>query len=199
VYQRNENQKALTGGIMGERRSGSAGATLIELMVGLIVMGGLLGMAVPAMSAMLNSVRLDSATQSMVSSLQLARSEAIKRGTRVVLCKSPSGEDCDHTSGWEDGWIVFQDRNNNAMVDEGENILHKEQPLAANLRLTGNSTVLSYVSYTPFGQAKMTSGAFQAGTLTACMSSKSRAAARQIVINIAGRARTQMATLDHCS
>jgi type IV fimbrial biogenesis protein FimT len=184
---------------MEKRRSRSTGVTLIELMVGLMVFAMLQAIAVPAISEMLNSVKLDSATLSMVSSLQLARSEAIKRGTRVVLCKSRSGEDCDDTNGWEHGWIVFQDRNNNAMVDEGENILHKEQPLAANVRLTGNSTVLSYVSYTPFGQAKMTSGAFQAGTLTACMSSKSRAAARQIVINIAGRARTQMATLDHCS
>lgn len=184
---------------MRKRRSLSAGVTVIELLVGLMVLVLLQTVALPAMSGMLNSYRLDAAALSMVSSLQLARSAAITRGARVVVCKSPSGGDCDHSNDWAAGWIVFQDQNNNAMLDEGEAVLHREQPLPDSVRLTGNGPVHSYISYTPFGQARMTSGAFQAGTLTVCLTSKSASEARQIVVNIAGRARTQRATLEHCS
>lgn len=184
---------------MGNRRSRSVGVTLIELMMGLIVMVALQLIAVPAMSEMLDSFRVDAATRSMISSLQLARNEAIMKGSRVVLCKSSNGEDCSHTNDWEQGWIVFQDRNNNALVDKGEIILHKEPALAGSVRLTGNVMVESYVSYTPFGTANMTTGAFQAGTLTVCPPLKTGSSARQIVLSSSGRARTQMAKLDHCA
>lgn len=179
-------------------RSGSQGFTLIEMLLLLVVLMLLNVFAVPAMSEMLIALRVSSATQALVASLQLTRVEAIKRGRRVVLCKSASGENCAHSGGWEQGWIVFEDRNNNAAVDAGEIILHREQPLAGQVRLTGNNPVLSYVSYTAFGQAHMTSGAFQAGTLTVCPSFGHSSAARQIVINISGRARTQVATRQQC-
>lgn len=183
---------------MGTVRSGSQGFTVIEMLLALVVLIVLNAFAVPAMSEMLHSVRLSSATQSLVASLQLTRIEAIKRSRRVVLCKSANGENCSRTGGWEQGWIVFQDSNNNATVDAGEIILHREQPLTGNVRLTGNNTVVSYVSYTPFGQTNLTNGAFQAGTLTVCPSSGPSSMARQIVISSTGRVRTQTATLDHC-
>lgn len=179
-------------------RADSSGLTLIEFIVSLAVLLALLQFAVPALSAMADSVRLDLANQAMVSSLQLARNQAVIRGRRVVLCKSADGQRCNPASGWEQGWIVFQDSNNNASRDEGEPVLHKEQALSVPLRLTGNRPVASYVSYTPLGQTHMSNGAFQAGTLTACMASFSALTARQIVISSSGRARTQMAKLDYC-
>jgi type IV fimbrial biogenesis protein FimT len=184
---------------MRNRRSRLYGVTLIELMISLTLMGVLAMMAVPAMSGMLNSFRVDSATRAMIASLQLARNEAAMRGGRVVVCKSSNGSDCSHTKGWEQGWIVFRDGNNNAVVDQGEPILHREPAMPEALSFTGNVTVVSYVSYTPYGHANMTNGAFQAGTLTVCSPSKRGFEARQIVINSTGRARTQMATLDHCA
>jgi len=184
---------------MGTIRSGSQGVTLIEILLVLVVLIVMNAFAVPAMSEMLNSIRLSSATQSLVASLQLTRVEAIKRGRRVVLCKSTNGESCAHTGGWEQGWIVFQDGNNNATVDVGEIILHREQPLTGNIRLTGNNTVVSYVSYTPFGQTNTIGGAFQAGTLTVCPTPGKRSTVRQIVISSTGRVRTQTATLDDCA
>lgn len=186
------------GSDMRDGRSGSSGLTLIEFLVSLMVLLALLQLAVPAMSAMVDSVRLDLASQAMVSSLQLARNQAVMSGRRVVLCKSADGQRCSQISGWEQGWIVFQDSNNNALRDEGEPVLHKEQALTSAVKLTGNRPVQSYVSYTPLGQTHMSNGAFQAGTLTACMASFSALTARQIVISSSGRARTQMAKLDYC-
>ena len=179
-------------------RSGSSGVTLIEFVVSLSVVLASLRLAVPAMSAMVDSVRLDGANQTMVSSLQLARNQAVMRGRHVVLCKSADGQRCSRASGWEQGWIVFQDSNNNALLDEGEPVLHKEHALTARVRLTGNRPVAAYISYTPLGQTHLASGAFQAGTLTVCVASFSASTGRQIVISSSGRARTQYAKLDDC-
>lgn len=183
---------------MRNQRSQYGGFTLIEVLVVLAMVVVMQTLAVPAMSTVVDSVRLGSVTQSFHASLHLTRSEAIKRNARVVMCKSDNGTSCAKAGGWEQGWLVFHDANNNAAVDAGENILLREQALADSTRLTGNALVASYVSYTPLGQTSLTGGAFQAGTLTVCRASEARAQARQIVISTTGRARTQKVWVDRC-
>lgn len=180
-------------------RRGCKGFTLIELLVVLAVALVLQLVAAPTLSAALDSMRLGAVSQSLFFSLQLTRSEAIKRGGRVVLCKSASGADCSHDGGWEQGWIVFHDLNNNARVDAGETILQREQKLGGAVRLSGNNLVESYVSYTALGNTSMTGGGMQMGTLTVCQPEVQRVPARQVVISSSGRARTQKVTLDRCT
>lgn len=184
---------------MRDLRAQVGGFTLIEVMVVLAVLAIFQVFAVPAFSSIVKSVRLGSATQSFHIALQLTRSEAIKRNARVVLCKSDNGARCVKTGGWEQGWIVFHDVNNNAKVDAGEPILQWEQPLTGSARLTGNSQVESYVSYTPLGNTNLVSGAFQAGTITACQPSSSQVQGRQVVISSIGRVRTQKVVLPSCA
>lgn len=180
------------------KRGIGAGFTLIEMMVVLAVMSILLSLAVPAMSGVVMSIRLTAATNSFLSNLWLARSEAIKRNARAVICKSATGQICTTAGSWEQGWIVFSDANNNASRDAGEVIISREEALHAALRFSGNNPVANYVSYTPSGQTKYTSGAFQAGTLTLCSLSSTTVEARQIAINSAGRPRTAKTTVGQC-
>jgi type IV fimbrial biogenesis protein FimT len=184
---------------MRKQRSWGGGFALLELLVVLTVVALLQTLAAPAMSAMVDAVRMTSATQSFFVSLQFARNEAIKRNARVVLCKSGTGQSCVRTGGWEQGWIVFHDLNNNAQVDAGEAVLQRELAPTGALRFTGNTQVESYVSYTPTGNTSTTSGAFQAGTFTVCRQSAGKIEARQIVISSAGRVRTQRVTLAQCA
>lgn len=180
------------------KRSGCAGFTLIELLVVVALVVILQSLAAPAFSAMVNSMRMTTAVNSLFSSLLLARSEAIKRNSRAVVCKSVTGDACIKTGGWEQGWIVFHDANNNAALDAGEAILSREQAVLQPLLLTGNGPVISYVSYTSMGTTSYTSGAFQAGRLTVCPESATRVDARQIVISSAGRPRTVKTTVAQC-
>ena len=183
---------------MGDRVR-SAGFTLIELAMVVALVATLYSLAAPALSGMANSMRLTMAVNSLFSSLLLARSEAIKRNSRTVVCKSATGETCSITGGWEQGWIVFHDANNNASVDTGEVILSREQALPHPVQLTGNGPVSSYVSYTAMGTTTYPSGAFQAGTFTVCTKSLTTVAAREIKINISGRPRTLKTMVQDCT
>lgn len=180
------------------KRSGCAGFTLIELLVVVALVVILQSLAAPAFSAMVNSMRMTTAVNSLLSSLMLARSEAIKRNSRAVVCKSATGDTCITTGGWEQGWIVFHDANNNAARDADETILSREAALSQPFKFKGNDPVSSYVSFNPMGRTLYTSGAFQAGRLTVCPESATRVDARQIVISSAGRPRTVKTTVAQC-
>jgi type IV fimbrial biogenesis protein FimT len=184
-------------GLLFPQRPGR-GFTLLELLVAMVITAILLMVAAPSMAAIIDSMRLTSAANSFVSHLYMARSEAIKRNNRVALCKSADGVLCTANSGWEQGWVMFQDTNDNGILDSGEPVIVREQGLMGGLRMTGNQSVAKYVSFTPTGATKLAAGGFQAGTLTLCHPSKAKNEARQIVLNAAGRPRVQTITMNNC-
>ncbi len=99
--------------------------------------------------------------------MQLARSEAIKRGHRVNLCKSPDGIQCVDSGTWDQGFLIHVDTGNKGEVDAEDAILQFERP-APDLRVSANKPLSDYVSFTAFGHARMLSGALQMGTFTMC-------------------------------
>lgn len=176
----------------------SAGTTLIELLVVVGLAGILLALGVPYFGDLMNSTRLTSLTNELLVELNLARSEAIRRGQRMVLCKAANDATCAVSGGWDQGWLLFEDANNNGARDAGELVVRYRSALPAGWQITGNTLVSRYVSYDPSGTTKLTNGGFQAGTLTICPASASATHARQIVINSMGRPRTQQAQLSEC-
>lgn len=179
-------------------RKGSRGFTLIELLIVIAVLAVLAGVGIPSMKSTIRSVELSSASNDLLAALLMARSEAIKRKSRVVICKSADGATCAAAGGWEQGWLVFHDANNNGTHENGEAIVLRQQALSGNMRVTGNLTVARYVSYAPNGGTKFSSGAFQAGTITVCSHSAASGPARQIILSSAGRPRVQKTQVDIC-
>ena len=47
----------------------------------------------------------------MVTAFNLARMEAIRRGTPVSVCASADQASCSGANDWASGWIVFTDAN----------------------------------------------------------------------------------------
>jgi type IV fimbrial biogenesis protein FimT len=175
------------------------GFSLVESLVTLALVGALLALGASSLSDLFHGLRLQALSGDLFQQLLLARSEAIKRNGRVVLCKSPDGAGCAADGAWEQGWILFQDRNNSGARDDGEPVLQRLNALPPGWRLTANAPVGRYVSYGPMGGARMaSSGAFQAGTFTLCRASTERTEARQIIINAGGRPRVQKVWLDDC-
>jgi type IV fimbrial biogenesis protein FimT len=180
------------------RAKRARGYSIVEVAVTLAVAATLMAVGVPSVASMLASVKLTSVSNALLFDLYLARSEAIKRNGRVVLCKSADGVTCASGGGWEQGAIVFHDVNNNGARDPGESLIYHEQRSTSEIRVSGNQSVGSYVSYGPDGRSRMASGAFQAGTLTLCRQSSDSTEARQIVINSGGRPRVQKALVSFC-
>jgi type IV fimbrial biogenesis protein FimT len=102
------------------------GFTLIELMVTLAVAAIVVTMAVPSFQSVINGSRLAGATNEMITSLQLARGEAIRRNARAGVCLSAdtnTGEGAECATADVDGWIAFVDANDNGVFDSGTDTL----------------------------------------------------------------------------
>ena len=159
------------------------------MLVVIAIVGILAAQAASSGYAFLSLWRLKSATGAFFNDLSFARSEAIKRNSRVVLCMSHDGVQCETDRGWEQGWIVFHDQNQNAFVDAEDLVLARAGALQSPLRRAGNRNVSKYDSYSPIGFANLNSGAFQAGTFVLCDASGVLDEAREIVISSLGRPR----------
>jgi type IV fimbrial biogenesis protein FimT len=175
-----------------------AGFSLVELAACCAVAAALLVFGAQSFVAIGNSVRLSSAANTFLSHLYLARSESIKRNGRVVLCKSTEGSSCASIGGWQQGWIVFHDINNNGLHEPDEPVIVRQGPLGGRLSLTGNLYVSKYVSFAPNGSTEQVSGAFQAGRFTLCRESLESGDAREIRLDGAMRPRVQRTTTASC-
>lgn len=174
------------------------GFTLVELMIVLAIVSVLVGTAVPALTSTVKSVQLSSASNDLLGGLLLARSEAIKRNGRGVICRSADGATCAASGSWEQGWLVFHDANNDGSRDAGEAIVQNVQPLAGDLRVKGNVSVARYISYGADGGTRFAGGGFQAGTITLCLRSADPGEARQIIVSSSGRPRVQRTRVSEC-
>ena len=96
----------------------------MELMMVLAIAALMLTIAVPSYLSFTQNSRLTKQVNLLSASISAARSEAAKRGARVVLCQSsdPTAAEpaCSGTAGnWSSGWVVFVDGDNDLTIDHG--------------------------------------------------------------------------------
>lgn len=166
------------------------GFTLIELIITVTIAAIVLAIGVPSFQGMMRNNRITAHTNDFLSSLNLARSEAIKRGQRVALAPTVAGD-------WGQGWTVFVDVNDNGQLDDGvANTIRVHEAFGRNatLRQSAGTTLNNYISFAPSGLTRFAnSNAFQAGRLilSLCDSQNQQI---NIVINSVGRAQATKET-----
>lgn len=143
------------------------GVTVIELMIGIVVLAVIISLAVPSFTAIINNNRVTAATNELVASMQLARGEATKRNRAVkVLSK---GAD------WDNGHIVGVDLNDDDdFVDTDEVVLKNVDPPHQTVTITSG---MSSVIFNPDG------GVDSVGTINV---DASEACQRTISISLTG-------------
>lgn len=140
------------------------GFTLIELLITIVVVSILLAAAAPAFNGFIKNNRVTAQANDLISAIQLARSEALKRGTGATICASSTHTTCNTDQDWKSGWIVFSDLNRDGAPNNEDPsipitgnclptedcILRTNDGLSANNIMTAN---VNSIRYLPTGLA----------------------------------------------
>ncbi len=153
-------------------RVGVRGFSLAEMMIVIAVIGVLAAIAFPSFTGVINGGRLSGMTNELVASIQIARTEAIRRNVRAVVCPSANGTTCSGGANWSAGWMVFFDNDrNNLPGGVGETVLRYVQGNAQTqvLASTAISAAPGVLVFRPDGRARADNGALLTGRLAVCM------------------------------
>lgn len=172
-----------------------SGYTLTEMIIVIVVAGLVAGVALPGLRGIIQSNRVTTTHNELVSTLWHARSEAIGRGQPVMVCNGQPSKGCDHDNGWEAGWYTAavpagthscRDRDRDGYCDShGGRVIHQNNSVPDGISVTGNGRLLnSRVKFQPSGMARG-----YAGTLTICDTTPRNVNGSGIVINVSGRLR----------
>jgi type IV fimbrial biogenesis protein FimT len=181
------------------------GFTMIELMVTVGLVAILMSIAIPNMRTFLRNDQLTDGVNDMLHSIQVARTEAIKRQNgNVVVCgtSTPTNADaamsCDYAT--FKGWFVFQDLNGNWQHDANEPVIERHDLLDTNLTVK-TDTNARIVSFSPTGFANPAGLKVPMKTLVICDSRGvqqvgNSATARALFVATTGRARVSSTWVD---
>jgi type IV fimbrial biogenesis protein FimT len=161
----------------------STGFSMVELMTVLAIASILVALAAPSFSELIRNQRITTATNDFLAAINLTRSEAIKRSTRVDLV--PSSADGE----WGKGWVVFVDGNLNQKPDAEEEIIFMRDNLPAGMIVESKlkDMAVPYLAYNGTGRTRTNGNPDvpQAGSFLFKLDDRSR----KININMLGRAR----------
>ena len=115
----------------------SRGFTLVEMLAVITISAILVALALPSFRSIIRSSQISSTSNALLASIDLARSEAIRRNATVSVCRSLNPENvapvCSSAAGngyaandWSSGWITFVKAPanvNNAVVEAGDEII----------------------------------------------------------------------------
>ncbi|MFZ4479302.1 MAG: GspH/FimT family pseudopilin [Rhodoferax sp.] len=166
------------------------GFSMIELLVVMAIAALLAAVAVPSLRDTLNDFRQRSAPSLLISDLNQARAEAIKRNARVLLCvRNTAGTGCAASTNWLTGWVACTDANGDNACDSATasspNPFIVRPALDSNLTLTAadaGATALSQIRF----NANSTQGAGGSAATLTLGGTWSGAAARTISVAVTG-------------
>lgn len=169
---------------MDRRRQGFS---LLEMFLALVVLSLLLALAVPPLGDLVARNRAQTTAEILMTSLFLARTEAIKRNQRTSLCKSADGAACTLDGDWAQGWLVFVDPAGFGTYDAGEILLQVQGELRGGFSVR-NTNAADWYAYRPDGSAA-SSGGLVTGTFRVCPRNGQADLAYRVITNVTGRPR----------
>ena len=123
-------------------------------MVVLTIVAILVTLAAPSLARAVQVNTMANTVNTFLADMRYARSESIRRGGGVVMCRSSNPEavtaacNSDASAGWETGWIVFHDLNNDGARVSAEPVLRAHAPIAAvnTILAAGNTSVFGFTA-----------------------------------------------------
>lgn len=173
--------------------------TLTELMVTIVIIGSLISIGVPAYVSLVCTTKISSYTSQLHAALLLTRSEAIKRGRSINICRSSNAQTNTPTcasvmsnslsnTGWGEGWLIYVDIDNNNVYSQGDILIQVQGTLISSI--TAGSIISApnrnKLKFTSTGQ---TFGTFMHFAINRPESDPEASHDRYICIAAGGRAR----------
>ncbi len=148
------------------------GFTLAELMITLVIASLIISLAMPSFNSFLLNNRFTTQANTFITAINLARSEAVKRGITITVCSSNNQTSCT-TTAWQNGWIITDTASGEVFR------IYDSLKGSSSLDNTEGNTSLAF-----------TADGFYTGTsttFTLCDSSVTGETGRRIFINSTGR------------
>lgn len=160
------------------------GFVLAELLVVMAICLILMAVAAPNLHNLLRAQQLKVAVADLFDAIEATRWQAIARGERVQLAPVDSG-------GWEQGWVVFVDRDEDDLPSEHDEVIAAHGPLAQGIHVESafsGKPGRTYIAYNAQGRGCTDASSLAArwGTVSLIHGEQTR----RIKINMLGRART---------
>jgi type IV fimbrial biogenesis protein FimT len=179
----------------------SRGFTLLELMVVLAIVAILVTLAVPSFKQMIQSNTMSSNVNTFLGDMRYARSEAVRRGGAVVMCRSnlpETTQSCNGNvgagNGWLTGWIIFHDLDNDGTRDAGEPVLRVQGPITSMDSIIEPSSPSYKFRFNATGRLPGTTTTINFGS-----SDFANTVQRVVCVSVGGRARVAGDAYSSCS
>jgi type IV fimbrial biogenesis protein FimT len=164
-------------------RQRTDGFTLWELLCVVGLAGVLLGTGVPALRSFLLDAKLTADVNGWILAVQLARSEAAKRGRPVIVC--PTADNA-HCGGATRRWMVFVNLDDRSPVQRSA-----AEPLLFVHTAVTDGSILSNRSHYEFRPGRRSTN----GTVVLC-DSRGAPSAKAVIVSYTGRPRVSSRDAD---
>ena len=187
--------------MMKQQKHNEMGFTLVELIVTMAIAAIILTQAVPSFSTMISNNRLTTQTNDLVADINLARSEAIKRGLRVILCRTANPNAVAATCGgtantWSTSWLLYADDDGSGVFESANDTLIRiGHPAQSTITVMTNATSNNNLEYNPDGTTNEGGNT----AIFAICDDRGTANGLQINVNGMGRPRLISAPLGTCT
>lgn len=136
------------------RRNHESGFTMVELMVTIAIAAILVTVAFPSFQGSLRSNRVATASNELMASFSLARSEAIRSPGGAAVCPSEDGITCG--ADWNDGWMVWIDFDGDGLTtganDRVIRYIESRDTLALNATSPGGAAAANLIRFDTRGR-----------------------------------------------
>jgi type IV fimbrial biogenesis protein FimT len=154
------------------------GFTLIEVMVVVLLIAILSAIVIPGLSSFVQDGRVSANANEFISAITLARTEAVKRGRLVTMCRSANADEGAASTclasgdDWASGWIVYEENTTSNAPGSGvgsrstgagaETIILRRGALLSNMIVKANPSITS-ITFNTFGEAVGAAGGASLG------------------------------------
>lgn len=143
--------------LMKTRLNIQKGFTLFEVLIVLAITAILMSIITPSFYTFSAKSEAKATIQKLSGLIRLARNHSVDHQNSTLLCPSKDGLTCSQN--WQDGALIFEDINNDKILNQAESIIYFQTPLAENGSIRW-SALHNYLSFSGQGISGSSAGSF---------------------------------------